>query len=161
VLVSPLRILPETAENHFLEVAMNVRDDGAGRRGLRADHGTERFGRGRPRERARSRYHLVEHRAEAEDVAPRVYLAAGGLLRRHVSRGPGDAARRTQGHVRRNRDGPVLRHHLAVHQLREAEVEHLDGAIGADHDVGGLKIAMDDAARVCSGQCVGDRNRDP
>ena len=30
VLVPPLRILAETPENHFLEVALDLRDDGAG-----------------------------------------------------------------------------------------------------------------------------------
>ena len=36
----------------------------------------------------------------------------------------------------------------AFDRLRESEVEHLDAAVGADLDVGGLEIAMDDALIV-------------
>ena len=45
-------------------------------------------------------------------------------------------------------------------QFRQAEVEHLHGAVVADHDVGRLQIAMDDAARVRGRQRVGDGNGD-
>ena len=35
-----------------------------------------------------------------------------------------------------------------VHRLREAEVEHLHRAVGADLDVGGLEVAVDDPLLV-------------
>ena len=48
-------------------------------------------------------------------------------------------------------------------QLRQSEVQHLDGAIGAQLDVGGLEIAMDDALFVRGlqriGQLAGNRER--
>ena len=45
-------------------------------------------------------------------------------------------------------------------QLREAEVEHLDRAVVADHDVARLEISVDDAPCVRRGDGVGrlDRN---
>ena len=46
-------------------------------------------------------------------------------------------------------------------QLGQAEIKHLHGAIGADHDVGRFQIAMDDAAGVRRRQRIGDRNGDP
>jgi hypothetical protein len=53
--------------------------------------------------------------------------------------------------------------------LRDIEIEDLDDALGRDHDVGGLQIAVDDAfvvgrlERLCNlqaeTQCVFDRQR--
>ena len=43
-----------------------------------------------------------------------------------------------------------------VHRLREAEVEHLHRAVGADLDVRGLQIAMDDALLVRGLERLGD-----
>ena len=55
-----------------------------------------------------------------------------------------------------------LRFFLAIpsNQLGQAEVEHLHGAIRADHDIGRFQIAMDDAARMRRGECIGDGDRD-
>ena len=50
---------------------------------------------------------------------------------------------------------------VASTQFRKAEVEHLHSAVGANHDVGRLQIAMDDAAGVRRRQGIGDRDRDP
>ena len=41
-------------------------------------------------------------------------------------------------------------------RLRQTEVEHLHGAVGADLDVGGLQIAMDDALLVRGFERLGD-----
>ena len=49
---------------------------------------------------------------------------------------------------------------VGVERLRQAEVEHLDRAVGADLDVGGLEIAMDDALLVRGLERVGDLPRD-
>ena len=47
-----------------------------------------------------------------------------------------------------------------VHRLRQTEVEHLHRAVGADFDVRGLEIAMDDALLVRGFERVGDLARD-
>ena len=47
-----------------------------------------------------------------------------------------------------------------VYGFRETEVEHLDGAVGADLDVRRLEIAMDDAALVRGFEGLGDLLRD-
>ena len=49
----------------------------------------------------------------------------------------------------------------SANQLGEAEIEHLDRAVGADDHVGRLEVAVDDAARVRGGERVRDRNRNP
>ena len=46
-------------------------------------------------------------------------------------------------------------------QLGEAEIEHLDRAIGADDHVGRLEVAVDDAARVRRDEGVRDGDRNP
>ena len=43
-----------------------------------------------------------------------------------------------------------------VHRFRQPEVEHFDGAVGADLDVRGLQIAMDDPLLVCGFERLGD-----
>ena len=56
-----------------------------------------------------------------------------------------------------------------IHGLRETEVEDFDGAVGADFDIGGFEIAVDDSLFMsgfeslsdlpCDGQGLGDRYR--
>ena len=102
---------------------------------------------------------FVQQRAEAEDVAPRVGWFSRRLLRRHVRErahhAPGAALATTSASRRRGRP----RGRRAA-QLRQAEVEHLDGAVLPDHDVGGLEVAMDDPVRVRGRQRVGHRDPD-
>ena len=47
-----------------------------------------------------------------------------------------------------------------VGRLGQAEVEHLHGAVGAHHDVGGLEIAVDDAPLVSGLERLDDLRRD-
>ena len=44
--------------------------------------------------------------------------------------------------------------------LGDAEVHHFDVAVGADHDVGRLQVAMDDAALVREVNRFGDLRRE-
>ena len=46
---------------------------------------------------------------------------------------------------------------LVARQLGEAEVEDLHAAVGVDHHVGGLQVAMGDAALVGGADRVGQR----
>ena len=104
--------------------------------------------------------HLVEHGAEAEDVAARIDRAAGRLLRRHVGGGPRDRPRQTQRRIRLARERALVRAILATDALGQPEVEHLDGAVAADHHVGRLEVAMNDALRVRGAERVGHRDGD-
>ena len=102
-------------------------------------------------ERALARGHLVEDRAERELVGPEVERLAAGLLRRHVA----DRAEHRAG-LRRLRGREVrglLR--LRLQELREAEVEDLDGPVLRDHHVLGLQVPVDDPGRVRLGEAVG------
>ena len=98
-------------------------------------------------ERSLPREHLVEHGAEREDVGALVRGLAAHLLGRHVGERAEDRARLRVAAHRRDvgRTGYVL---LLLRQLRQAEVEDLDAAVGRDEEVVGLQVAVDDALFV-------------
>ncbi len=108
-----------------------------------------------PLERASAGDELIEDDAEREDVAPCVDDLAEDLLRRHVRGGSEggrfvDARQRLVG----------ARQALA---LRDPKVGDLHVAPLRDHDVRGLDVAMNDAARVGvreAGRDVGAEGRD-
>ena len=70
----------------LLQIAGHVGNDFDWRLRLRPHDGGQRVRRRRARKGTHASHHLVQHRAEAEDVAARIHLPAGGLLRRHVRR---------------------------------------------------------------------------
>jgi hypothetical protein len=72
--------------------------------------------------------HLVDHRAQTEDVGPRVQRLPADLLGRHVAHRPQHRASLRRAAGRRHGDihqlvGPLVTHHLG--QLGDAEVEQL------------------------------------
>ncbi|OQC35807.1 MAG: hypothetical protein BWX64_02308 [Acidobacteria bacterium ADurb.Bin051] len=91
-----------------------------------------------------ARQGLAEHRSEREDVRARVHDLAAELLRRHVAEGPHDPARPGQG------DGRLLLRVAlsAREQAGDAEVEQLGEAVGREHDVLRLDVAVQDAGGV-------------
>ena len=105
--------------------------------------------------------HLVEHRAEREEVGPRVRELPPGLLRRHVVHGP---HHRPGSRERPGSDGgDELRDFLSRFgsgrrgfDLREAEIEDLHLSAVVDHDVGGLQVPVRDPLRVGGLERVGD-----
>ena len=114
--------------------------------------------RGRPGERRRPAQHLIEHAAEAVDVAPPVHLRrAAGLLRAHVGRRPDGEARLGEALVARG-----------LARGGDAEVGH-DGLVAVEQDVLGLDVAVDDAVPVrvvqrepdLAGDADGGRHREP
>ena len=105
-----------------------------------------------PLERQLAGRHLEQHDAERPDVAALVArpgrAAPPAACKASV---PASHARRHRVARARHRIGDVRRQ-----PARQAEVEHLGAAFGADHDVRRLQIAMDDAARVRVRERVGD-----
>ena len=97
-------------------------------------------------ERRRPGQHLVEHEPNAQ-MSARLSTLALGLLRAHVCGSAEDhPARVVAGDVSVGecRDVAASRRRR-LERLRQAEVEHLHGAVGPHLDVGGLQVAMDDA----------------
>ena len=110
--------------------------------GLAAQHAGNRVRRGGAVERAPPRQHLVQHAPEGPHVGSPIDVAPARLLRAQVRGRAHDGqsavavGQRCRGRASRAIGG----------RLRQAEVEQLDGAIAADHDVGGLEVAVHDAA---------------
>ncbi len=102
---------------------------------------------------AAAREHFVEHAPERPKVGALVDSPTSGLFRRHVGRSAENDARARGG---RRGDGRGIRfgrglprtHYPRLDHLREAEVEHLHGAVGGDLDVGRFQIAMNNPLLV-------------
>ncbi len=106
-------------------------------------------------ERAPARHRLVEDAAEREDVGAVIDGLALDLLRRHVADRSHD---RSHARVRAGpggRDARLLVRRPGLHQLREAEVEHLREAVLRDHDVPWLEVSVNDPRPVGLGDAVG------
>ena len=103
-------------------------------------------------ERQLPRRDLEQHHAERPDVASGVRAVTEQRLRRDV----GERARDGGGALRavdRLRDRFAR---ARFEPAREAEIEHLDAVLRTHDDIGGLEIAMDDAALVRMREGAGD-----
>ena len=98
-----------------------------------------------PVERRFSGEHFVENQAERVDVGAMVERLALGLFGGHIRRRPDHAAG----------DRGILRV-----GARDAEVHHLQLAIGTDHDVLGFEVEMHDGLPVRLGEAVGKLARE-
>ena len=147
-----LRVLLEAVPDDPIEQRREVHFGRAARLGQipRQDR-VHRFDRGVSPERALSRQHLVEDRAEGEDVAAVVGGPAAHLLGRHVADGAehraglGRAEGRGAGRLGRRQQS-----------FRQAEVEDLQAAVVGDEDVLGLEIPVRDSVLVRGGQAARD-----
>jgi hypothetical protein len=110
-----------------------------------------------------ARQHLEDHDAEGPHVAAFVDRFSGGLLGAHVgSRAENDSRLRH----RRRRDGEGVRgvrrraRRVRVEGFRQTKIEHFHGAVGADFNIGGLQIAVDDVLLMRGFERLRDLLRD-
>ena len=75
--------------------------------------------------------HFGENHAQSPNIATPIDLPAHSLFGRHVANGADDS---------------VLGSRLVTEDASQAEVNDLDQAGGSEHDIGGLDVAMDNAA---------------
>ena len=117
-----------------------------------SEDGRHRFRSGIARECSPPGEHLEEHRAEAEEVAPRIHGLAPDLLGAHVAQG-------AQGHpffglvAWGAGGGGTDRIEGGIHArkaLGQAEIEDLEASFLGDPEVAGLQISMHDPLLVSS-----------
>ena len=156
-LPSLARILRQALLQHAIE---RSRRHGRHRRGFALENGGNDTRRVLSVEGTTARQHLVEHKAEREEVAARIRRLALRLLRRHVLHRPQNRCVRLSAAVSPSAtsDGTSATSWLAAAgfrvgppELRQPEVEELD-ALRGHEDVGRLQVAMRDALAVRGGE---------
>jgi hypothetical protein len=96
--------------------------------------------------------HLVNDDAKAPDIGAGIDREAVTLFRRHVSLRADDDAVRSVGANERAWK-------LGTCPGGNTEVDDLDQAVGTQHDVIGLDVAVDDTCLVCGRQAISDLQR--
>ena len=139
--VSVPRLLREAALDDLQQARGNVVANPGERRRVIADDGVHRLHRGGSIEGTLARDELVKNDAEGELVAAKIAHVGARLLGRHVV----DRAEDRAGRAVRHRH---IRVADGVGQFGQPEVEDLHEAVGSDHHVLRLQIAMNDAAVV-------------
>jgi len=114
-----------------------------------------------PRKGARSRGHLVEHRAKRKQIGPRIQFLAQGLLRRHIrdcaqsSAGAGQILIAGLDRGLRSADRGRPRSYLG-----QAEIQNLRVAALGDENVRRLDVAVHYALRMSPVQRICDLDGD-
>jgi len=120
-------------------------------------HRVENGDTGCPSEGGHARHHLVKHRPEGEDVAPRVYVrATRSLLGRHVRRRADDAPLCRRRGCCRGASGFEGIRGRGREELGNPKIEKLHVPARRDHHVLRLQVSVDNALLVCGAQTLGD-----
>src|SRR5580658_1380069 len=111
-------------------------------------------------------YHLKQHKADREQIAPRVQLLTPYLLGRHVESSAHLRARPGQSEAPFSRCRGVSRELtlnvwllVGFHHLRQTKVQNLYFAADRNKDVLGLDVAMNNVLLMCRLQSTRDLDR--
>src|SRR5208283_3490291 len=133
-LVASFRFLGEGAHHDVIQTGVNGRIQLARRNGFFIHDFVDDSGDALAGEGLFAGEHFVEDDAERKNVGAAIDGAALDLFRRHVAG--------------RTHDMSGLLYSAKLQDFGGAEVGDLDGVIGSEHQVGGLDVAVNDAAFV-------------
>ncbi len=103
--------------------------------------------------------HLVENDTERKEIGARIETLSAHLFGSHVGHRPENFPGLRDGEIGRGLD--VIGGQLGrAGPFGETEVQDFHAALGRDHDVAGLQIAVDHASLVSGGQCARDLKRE-
>src|SRR5688572_1224764 len=154
-LIAFVAVLCQAAVNKFLEFRRNVGSELANWFGVGMDETPQCRYRCLPIERTRARQHLIENDAEREEVGPVIDFVADGLFRGHVSHCAQRCANCRHGGL-----CGVCCARCCCCSFGDPEVEDLRDALGCEHDVAGLEVAVHDACGMSVCESRTDLPRD-
>ena len=142
-LIPKVRILLERLLDDPFELQRQPARHRTDRRGFAFENRDQQIGRRRRGERRPACDELVEHHAKAVAIRSSIDREPSSLFRRHVGDGADDrACARLDG--RRDRRVGIGGRGPAPRESGDTEVEHLHVAVGPQHQVVGLDVAMHD-----------------
>ena len=142
-LIAEIRILLERLFDDPFELQRQPARHRSDRRGFALENRDQQIRRRRRGERRPAGHQLVEHDAEGVTIRSPVDGKPARLFRGHVGNGADDGACARLDR-RRNRRLRIRGRTRTPRERGDAEVEHLHVAVGPQHQVVGLDVAMDD-----------------
>ncbi len=163
VLIAHLAILFQSLADNFFQLGRKIRVQADRGNRITIQNLAEDDCRTLAPEGQRARRHLVQHRAEGKQIAPRIQLLRARLLRRHISdraeRGTGTGqVLLVHGRLLNRRSARVQYSVARGRHFRQPKIQNLCVSTFGHQNIGGLDVPVDDAFRVRGIERVGNFN---